>query len=107
MKDAPIPVKLDRERHVAWSNSTIYRLSLLTLKPSGTYALIVQIIWAALVPDDCAAFPSPEHLAEFMPLERSGEFLEIVAKLKPKPKNKEAEEKNGSGSTGSPSPASS
>lgn len=109
MRNAPIPVKLDRERHVAWSNATLYRLGLLTLQPQTSYGLIVQIIWACLVPDDARVFPTPEHLADFMPTNRAEEFMEVVAKLTPKqpaPKSEEAA-KNDAGSTGSPSPLSS
>jgi hypothetical protein len=102
--NTPIPVKLDRKRFVSWSNSAKYRLSLVTLHPQKTYGLIVQMIWACLVPDDAKAFPTPEHLAEFMPVERAEEFSEIVSKLYPKPKKpaeKESEEeaKNAVGST--------
>ena len=104
MINAPIPVKLDRVRHVAWSNAAIYRLSLLTLQPQGTYGLIVQIIWACLVPGDASAFTTPEHIAEFLPVERAEELLEIVSKLMPKKKKSgepetEAEAKNAVGST--------
>jgi hypothetical protein len=103
MKDAPIPVKLDKTRHVAWSNAAVYRLGCIRLKPEGGYATLVTMLWASLVPDDAMAFPTPEHLARFVPPERGEEFAAVINKLL----EKDTDPKNADGSTQSPSPASS
>lgn len=107
---APIPVKLDRERHVAWSNAALYRASLIALPPQRNFGHLVQMLWMCLVPDDATAFPTPEHVASHIDPaneERVKELWAVYEKLTARPKSKEAAEKNADGSTPSPSPSSS
>ncbi len=81
---SPLPqtvkVVLDVERTLSWTESSIYRASCVQIEPKGDYANMVLMIWCALIPDDAAAFPTPEHLAVHLPPRKAAE---VYLKLRP------------------------
>jgi len=71
-----------------------------------SYAALVAWIWACLVPQDAADFPTPEDLANHVPIR--GDVCRILAnKLADAINAGTAEPKNAGSSTPLPSPASS
>lgn len=73
-----VAVTLDRERHIAFTQRAIFRMGTLPApfefadlqRPRKSYAALVAWLWACLVPDDAADFPTPEDLALHIKPER-------------------------------------
>ena len=73
---ASFAVALDRERRIAFTPRARYRMGTLDAPfslggladPHKSYAALVAWLWACLVPADAADFPTPEDLADHVPM---------------------------------------
>lgn len=107
-----VPVTLDRERRIQFTNRALFRMATLPTpfefddlsKPRKSYAALVAWLWACLVPADAADFASPEDLAQHVPVDRA-RCADLAAKLADAING--GAEKNAPSSTPSSSPASS
>lgn len=107
-------IQLDRERSIAFTQRALFRMGTLPApfefgdlsKPRKSYAALVAWIWACLVPQDAADFPTPEDLANHVPIR--GDVCRVIAnKLADAINAGTAAPKNAESSTPLPSPASS
>jgi hypothetical protein len=107
-------IQVDRPRQIAFTQRALFRMGSLAQpfdwtdlnKPRKSYAALVAWLWACLVSEDAADFPTPEDLAVHVAPERAAckAFAETLADAI----NAGAQKKSGEyGSTPGPSPASS